>query len=121
MLLKLQMDEQLADETYEQFEERVLNKRAAAMFNLVKAKLQLADGINLKELITRCNKKQVMPYLHTFEAPSSMFNVLSQKQVAQKFYTLLVLKKNQAVELDQTGCYADIMISRGRKFDCPSL
>lgn len=53
------MEEQLADETYEQFEERVLNKRASAMYNLVKAKLQLGDVINLREITARCNKKQV--------------------------------------------------------------
>lgn len=60
------MDEQLADETYEQFEERVLNKRAAAMYSLVKAKLQLADAINLNEIIARCNKKQVIHHVHMF-------------------------------------------------------
>lgn len=53
------MEEQLADETYEQFEERVLSKRASAMYSLVNAKLQLTDSINLTEIIARCNKKQV--------------------------------------------------------------
>ena len=33
--------------------------------------------------------------------------------MAQKFYTLLVLKKNQALELAQTQSYAEIMISQG--------
>lgn len=55
----LQLDEQLADETYEQFEERVVNKRAAAMYNLVRAKMQLNDTIPFTEMAFRNNKKQV--------------------------------------------------------------
>ena len=58
-----QVEEQLADETYEQFEERVLNKRAAAMFHLVRAKLQLSDSIPFSEMIYKNNKKQVNLYL----------------------------------------------------------
>lgn len=53
------MEEQLADETYEQFEERVLNKRAAAMYHLVRAKLQMSSQIPFSEMAVRNNKKQV--------------------------------------------------------------
>ena len=42
-------------------------------------------------------------------------------QVAQKFYTLLVLKKHVVLELYQESSYDDIMITRGAKFDNPSL
>lgn len=38
---------------------------------------------------------------------------LNRKQVASKFYSLLVLKKQQAVEVAQEGSFADIVISRG--------
>lgn len=93
------VEEQLADETYEQFEERVLNKRAAAMYHLVRAKLQMSDQIPFTEMTVRNNKKQV----------------------AQKFYTLLVLKKNQALELSQSHSFAEIMVSQGPKFDTPAL
>ena len=41
--------------------------------------------------------------------------------MAQKFYTLLVLKKNQAIELTQPQSYAEILLSTGAKFDSPSL
>jgi hypothetical protein len=41
--------------------------------------------------------------------------------VAQKFYTLLVLKKHVVLELHQEGSYDDIMITRGAKFENPSL
>ncbi|EFX68066.1 putative RAD21 [Daphnia pulex] len=93
------LDEQLADETYEQFEERVLNKRAATMYNLVRAKMQLSDSIPFSDMAFRNNKKQV----------------------AQKFYTLLVLKKNQVLELAQAKSYAEILVSQGPKFESPSL
>ena len=42
-------------------------------------------------------------------------------QVAQKFYTLLVLKKNQALEVSQSHSFAEIMVSQGAKFDSPAL
>ena len=42
-------------------------------------------------------------------------------QAAQKFYTLLVLKKHQVLELQQEYSYGEILVSRGKKFDNPSL
>jgi len=92
-------EEQQVDETYEQFEERVLNKRAGHMYHIVKSKLMRSDKLYLSEMVHRNNRKQV----------------------AQKFYTLLVLKKHVVLELYQEGSYDDIMITRGAKFDNPSL
>lgn len=54
-----QLEEQLADETYEQFEERVLNKRAATMYHLVRSKLEMSDSIAFTDMTYRNNKKQV--------------------------------------------------------------
>ena len=42
---------------------------------------------------------------------------LYRKQVAAKFYTLLVLKKQQAIEVKQYEPFADIEISRGPEFE----
>lgn len=84
----LQLDEQLADETYEQFEERVVNKRAAAMYNLVRAKMQLNDTIPFTEMAFRNNKKQVC----------------IQKNVA---YLISVLKKSFSL-----GC-PEVLLSTG--------
>lgn len=42
-------------------------------------------------------------------------------QAAQKFYTLLVLKKFQVLELQQEYSYADIVVTKGPKFENPSL
>ncbi|XP_034945135.1 double-strand-break repair protein rad21 homolog [Chelonus insularis] len=92
-------EEQQVDETYEQFEERVLNKRASHMYHVIKSKLESKDTLTLGEMTFR--------------------NV--RKQAAQKFYTLLVLKKFQVLELHQSCAYADIYITKGVKWENPSL
>jgi cohesin complex subunit SCC1 len=40
----------------------------------------------------------------------------TRKQVAQKFYTLLVLKKAHTIEMIQDGSYEEIRIEKGPKF-----
>lgn len=52
-------DEQMENETDEQFEERVLNKRAAQMFVSVRSRLQKHDTIQLSEMTYNNNRKQV--------------------------------------------------------------
>lgn len=47
------------DETYEQFEERVLNKRAAHMYHVIKNKLDTKDKLTLLEMAYKNNRKQV--------------------------------------------------------------
>lgn len=42
-------------------------------------------------------------------------------QAAQKFYSLLVLKKFQALEIRQDTAYGDIAVTRGIMFDNPKL
>ncbi|XP_011862112.1 PREDICTED: double-strand-break repair protein rad21 homolog [Vollenhovia emeryi] len=92
-------EEQQMDETYEQFEERVLNKRAAHMYHVIKSKLDTKDKLTLSEMAFKNNRKQV----------------------AQKFYTLLVLKKFQVLELNQEYSYAEIIVTKGPKFENPAL
>ncbi|XP_067635873.1 double-strand-break repair protein rad21 homolog [Eurosta solidaginis] len=92
-------DEQLENETDEQFEERVLNKRAAQLFYTVKSRLLKQDCLILSAL-TANN---------------------SRKQAAQKFYSLLVLKKFRALNIEQAQPYTDIEITRGPLFDNPKL
>ncbi|XP_043462432.1 double-strand-break repair protein rad21 homolog isoform X1 [Leptopilina heterotoma] len=92
-------EEQQVDETYEQFEERVLNKRAAHMYHVIKSKLETKDRLTLAEMAYKNNRKQA----------------------AQKFYTLLVLKKFQVLELMQEYSYADIVVTKGPKFENPAL
>uniref|UniRef100_A0A1Q3FXL7 Putative sister chromatid cohesion complex cohesin subunit n=2 Tax=Culex tarsalis TaxID=7177 RepID=A0A1Q3FXL7_CULTA len=92
-------DEQQVDETIEQFEERVLNKRAAQLFVSVRSRLLKTEEMVLSDMTHRNNKKQA----------------------AQKFYSLLVLKKFKALEITQTQPYADITITRGPLFENPKL
>ncbi|XP_014208910.1 double-strand-break repair protein rad21 homolog isoform X2 [Copidosoma floridanum] len=92
-------EEQQTDETYEQFEERVLNKRAAHMYHAIKNKLDGRENLTLSEM--------------TFKN--------SRKQAAQKFYTLLVLKKFQVLEINQECSYADIYVTKGPKWETPAL
>ncbi|KAL1465139.1 hypothetical protein WDU94_004729 [Cyamophila willieti] len=94
-------EEQATDETYEQFEERVLNKRAAVMYRLVKSRMERTETGDL--------------YL------SDLTGRNSKKAVAQKFYSLLVLKKFKVLNLGQEVSYGEIHITRGANFDNPSL
>lgn len=57
-------EEQMVDESIEQFEERVLNKRAAQLFVTVRAKLQKQEKIYLSDMTYRNTKKQVRISLH---------------------------------------------------------
>lgn len=50
----------MENETDEQFEERVLNKRAAQMFVSVRGRLQKQDSIQLSDMTYRNNRKQVI-------------------------------------------------------------
>ncbi|XP_076355668.1 double-strand-break repair protein rad21 homolog isoform X1 [Tachypleus tridentatus] len=88
-------EEQLADETYEQFEERILNKRTVHMLHIIQHGLKAGKKMRFSDLV-RNNMR---------------------KQVAQKFYTFLVLKKQQAVELEQDGPYGEIIITRGSNYN----
>ncbi|KAH8404765.1 hypothetical protein KR222_000525 [Zaprionus bogoriensis] len=92
-------DEQMENETDEQFEERVLNKRAAQLFLDVRVHFNNNDHLTLSQLTVRN----------------------SRKQAAQKFYSLLVLKKFKALHITQTAPYADITVTRGPLFDNPKL
>ncbi|XP_033157206.1 double-strand-break repair protein rad21 homolog [Drosophila mauritiana] len=92
-------DEQMENETDEQFEERVLNKRAAHLFIDVRSHFIAKDSLELSQL-TSGN---------------------SRKQAAQKFYSLLVLKKFKVLHIDQSAPYADITITRGPTFENPKI
>lgn len=94
-------EEQAADETYEQFEERVLNKRAQQMLHVVKSRLD-----------RQIDQDALCPIKF-----SDLVRFNTRKQVAQKFYTFLVLKKQQAVELTQEHAFGELLISRGPKLD----
>jgi len=84
------------DETIEEFEDRVLNKRAAQLHRIMTRKF--AD--TFKQMTRKNNRKQA----------------------AQKFHSLLVLQKMMAVEVSQESSppYADIKIKKGPAFTTAS-
>ncbi|XP_023943401.1 double-strand-break repair protein rad21 homolog isoform X2 [Bicyclus anynana] len=89
-----------AGETEEQFEERVLNRRAAQLFAAMRPKLVTGVEISFVELAPRHNNR---------------------KQVAQKFYSLLVLKKHQMLKLQQEETYGPITITKGDQFETEAI
>lgn len=92
--------EREAGETDEQFEERVLNRRAAQLFAVMKPKLAAGLQLSFTELAPRHNNR---------------------KQVAQKFYSLLVLKKHQVLKIEQHETYGAITIVRGSQFETEAI
>jgi cohesin complex subunit SCC1 len=91
------------DETIEQYEDRVLNKRAAQMHRHLSKRFESARGeaIDLNSLLRSNNRKQV----------------------AQKFYSILVLQKVMAVDANQSveEPYGSITVAMGPKFDSALL
>ncbi|XP_072929287.1 uncharacterized protein vtd isoform X2 [Epargyreus clarus] len=89
-----------AGETDEQFEERVLNRRAAQLFSAMRPKLAAGLQLAFADLAPRHNNR---------------------KQVAQKFYSLLVLKKHQVLKLEQHETYGSITITKGNQFETEAI
>lgn len=85
-----------AGETEEQYEERIRNRRTHILLQLIAPRLD--DGtIQFSQLCRNYRRKQV----------------------AQHFFSLLVLKKQQAVDLVQTeagNCYGELYISKGPRY-----
>ncbi|KAM3966932.1 RAD21 cohesin complex component verthandi isoform 2-T2 [Aphomia sociella] len=92
--------EREAGETDEQFEERVLNRRAAQLFAVMRPKLAVGLQLSFAELAPAHNNR---------------------KQVAQKFYSLLVLKKHQVLKLEQHETYGPITITKGNQFETEAI
>jgi len=90
-------EEMMPEETSEQFEERMRNKRTNVLLRLMANQLDEEGSISFTNLV-KSNRR---------------------KQVAQKFYSLLVLKKQQAIELyqDNNQPYNDIIINKGFNYD----
>ncbi len=72
-----------------------LTKRARTMVSVLSKSFAKHDNVGFFELIKRNGRKMA----------------------AQKFYSLLVLKKYEIIEVTQDETYSDIIISQGDKFD----
>ncbi|XP_053605988.1 double-strand-break repair protein rad21 homolog isoform X2 [Plodia interpunctella] len=89
-----------AGETDEQFSERALNRRAAQLLAAVRPRLPPGLALCFADLAPPHNNR---------------------KQVAQKFYSLLVLKKHQVLKVEQDETYGPITISRGSQFETEAI
>jgi chromatin segregation and condensation protein Rec8/ScpA/Scc1 (kleisin family) len=76
-----------------------LNRRAKIMLNAFERTLDSADALSFHDHLSSGN-----PNYHT------------RKLTAQKFYTLLVLKKLQAVDVEQIEPFSDVTVTPGVHF-----
>ncbi|CAH1247816.1 RAD21 [Branchiostoma lanceolatum] len=88
-------DSSHANETEEEQEERRLNKRTTQMLHVMDRTMGSTGSITFFDMTKK----------HT------------RKQAAAKFYTLLVLKKQTAIEVEQKEHFSDILITKGPKFN----
>eukprot|EP00095_Tigriopus_kingsejongensis_P008889 maker-scaffold566_size135349-snap-gene-0.33 protein:Tk08889 transcript:maker-scaffold566_size135349-snap-gene-0.33-mRNA-1 annotation:"hypothetical protein SINV_03308" len=89
-------DEMQENETIEEFEDRVLNKRAAHLNTILKSRFESQESMTFAEIPIR----------------------RLRKSKAQNFYSLLVLQKHMAIELQQEEQFTgDIFIRKGPKFE----
>lgn len=110
----------MPNETAEQFEERVRNKRSNVLLRYLSNQLEDEDdGVTLSIIVANNNRKQVS-LISTIRATClHTFHLILNNQVAQKFYSLLVLKKQQAIELyqDAEEEYGEITVTRGVRYE----
>ena len=88
-------DDDLLDDTLTNDPNKHLNKRAKTMVSILNKNFNKNDNVGFFELTKRNGRKNL----------------------AQKFYSLLVLKKYEIIDLSQDEHYGDIIISKGDKFD----
>ncbi|CAI2737626.1 unnamed protein product, partial [Dicrocoelium dendriticum] len=84
--------------TVESLEERRLEKRSKVLLRMLRAHQQQFG----------------------WDGPLSLQSICAgntKKQAASKFYTILLLRKQGAVDLKQEAAYSDILISRGPNFN----
>ena len=94
-------DQMQEGETIEEFEDRVLNKRAGHLNKILESKFEEKPTLAFKELAA--NRRHL------------------RKQAAQKFYSLLVLQKVMAVNLEQERSYTEISVTKGANFETAVL
>lgn len=88
-------EDNIYDETLNSDPSKNLNKRAKTMVSLLNKSFNKHDNVGFFELTKKTGRKHAV----------------------QKFYSLLVLKKYEIIELSQEETYSDIIICKGDKFD----
>lgn len=93
--IKDELDEEGAGDGTSQDPSKNLTKRAKTMVSLLNRSFNKQDNVGFFEITKRNGKKSVV----------------------QKFYSLLVLKKYEIIEVTQAETFGDIIISKGDKFE----
>jgi len=88
-------EENLYDDTLNSDPSKNLNKRAKTMVSLLNKSFNKQDNVGFFELTRKTGRKHSV----------------------QKFYSLLVLKKYEIIDLSQEETYSDIIICKGDKFE----
>lgn len=86
--------EEKEGETFEDFDNRRWNKRTHAVLNMLRTDLDAKGQVNFFTFAENNHKKQV----------------------ASKFYSLLLLKKTETINVTQSEPYADIVVHAGPKY-----
>merc|ERR1719154_992056 len=89
-------NEYMDEETVEEFEDRVLNKRAAQLHFRLKKRIEETPELPFSTITRRKD---------------------TRKQAAQKFYSLLVLQKYQTVDVTQHAIYGELVVTKGPCFE----
>ncbi|CAF0881978.1 unnamed protein product [Didymodactylos carnosus] len=80
---------------------RKLSRRGRTMLQMLEKGFEYGDAVSFHNHLTSTSTK----------------SSINRKVMAQKFYTLLVLKKLQAVDVEQMGQYEDILVTKAKQFD----
>ncbi|XP_070533696.1 double-strand-break repair protein rad21 homolog isoform X2 [Ptychodera flava] len=88
-------EEEDGDADTEEQDEKRWNKRTQQMIHVLQKQLQRQDQITFSELAKKNNRKQA----------------------ASKFYTFLVLKKQNAIDVLQSEPFGEITVTKGPRFD----
>lgn len=91
--LEQELDADKMPETTEQEEQR-WSKRTQQMQQVFEQAFTFSEELSFKEMARNSNRKQA----------------------ASRFYTMLVLKKHQAICTEQTDSFGDILITAGPNF-----
>ena len=91
-----QMDEEqkMNTETEEQFENRRWTKRTSQLIHTLKREFNKKDNVNFNNLVQKNTRKQA----------------------AYKFYSCLLLSKDNTLDMKQKDLFGDIMLSKGAHF-----
>ena len=89
-----EVEEEENQDDKDDIQDKRWTKRTQQTLHMLQKNLQKKRPVNFKDLTKKC----------------------SRKQVAYRFYTILILNKEKTITVEQDGVFGDINIDRGEKF-----